>query len=239
MPPPQSLWLASFPRRNLYLSSTCPITISDDRKTITLNLSDGSIIRQKFSPTPKAKLDKLCERLPKLLQTLERSPVAESLNEKEMAASSASFGTAEWCIDPEGDAIHRHIAHTSTTECDAIDAEIMHAADGLNHHPHITRGRSDNGEYTLMTITCTTHSPRGLSVRDLRLAEMINEILAKFKTVAPWNADTDRDPDADDQTIAAKREHLVSLNRHKINEALEQCGCETAKTTSPAISSDP
>ncbi|ETI22730.1 hypothetical protein G647_06806 [Cladophialophora carrionii CBS 160.54] len=213
--------------------------IPPDRQTINISLRDATVITQKFSPTPKANLDRLGKALSELLQTPEQDTVIEAPNEKAKDTPGISFGTIEWHLDSEGDAIHRHTAHPSATEKSVIEELIMRRADEMGHHPHISRGEVEDAGDMYMTITCTTHSPRGLSVRDMKLAQKINDILAEFNTVTPWNLDSSRDVDDEKLRIAALRERMIAANRAKINEALERCGCEAAKsrsTTPPEVS---
>ncbi|KIY00899.1 uncharacterized protein Z520_03565 [Fonsecaea multimorphosa CBS 102226] len=211
---------ASFPRRDLFLSSSDPITISGDRQTITFRLNNGETITQKISVTPKANRDKLANALASLLATPETSEPSNHL----------SFGTIQWQLDALGDAIHRHTAHPSAGECEYVEKLIMNVAENMNHHPHITRGDK------YMTITCTTHRPRGLSVRDTRLAHEINDVLDAFDVTEPMSEEAAQDLDEVEKQLAAHREQMIALNRRKISEALESCSCDTAKpksTTSP------
>ncbi|KIW66799.1 hypothetical protein PV04_06093 [Phialophora macrospora] len=225
---------ASSLRRSLYLSSTAPIHFSADRRTINICLKDGKVITQRFSPTPKANLDRLAKALSELMQTPEHQPVIEGLNEEGRDRPGITFGMMEWYLDPEGDTIHRHIALPSAGELNTIEELILRRADEMDHHPHINRGKVEDRADMCMTITCTTHSPRGLSVRDMKLAQKINEILADFDTLTPWKADTTRGPKDEKLRIAGLRDRMVAANRVEINKALENCGCETAKSNSTA-----
>src|SRR6201996_5401881 len=94
-------WHASPQQRSLYLSSTAPITFPNNREAIRIRLKDGKTIEQKFSPTPKANLDRLREALTELLQTPAQPAVTET-PENEMHMPEISFGMTEWCLDPEG-----------------------------------------------------------------------------------------------------------------------------------------
>jgi len=60
--------------------------------------------------------------------------------------------------------------------------EILLVADKLNHHPAITVS-GGNGTLWLFYVTCMTHSPPGLSVKDPRLARKIREILSDLHTM--------------------------------------------------------
>ncbi|OAP60311.1 hypothetical protein AYL99_05313 [Fonsecaea erecta] len=228
----------SFPRRHLSLSSSGPITISEDRQTVTFRLNNGETITQKISPTPKANRDKLANALASLLSTPETfKPSNLSLK----PSSGLSFGTTQWHLDALGDAIHRHTAHPSAKEREEAEKLIMAEAEEMNHHPHIARGEF-GGEDKYMTITCTTHSPRGLSVRDTRLAHKINAILDAFEAMEPMSIDAAQDLGEAEKQLAVHRERMIALNRQKISEALESCSCDTAKsksTTSPEGASAP
>lgn len=203
-------------RRNLSLSSVDPVTISRDRQTVTFRLKNGSNITQKISPTPKVKKEKLEEGLAALLSSSDPDP----------STSSPGFGTAEWELDPMGDAIHRHVVVPSFKEVEEMERLIMAEAENMKHHPHIARLQDDNGSICLL-ITCTTHSPRGLSGRDVRLAAKINEVLAQFQNAVPLKADSDQD--MRQKQILELRNRGTDANRQKIMEALESCGCETGK----------
>ncbi|KAK5467814.1 hypothetical protein LTS15_000787 [Exophiala xenobiotica] len=203
------------------LSTVDPITISNDRQKITLRWKDGSEVTQPFSPTPKVKSEKLAASLASLLSAPDRDPTTKT----------SSFGTFQWELDPLGDAIHRHVALTSPEECDKIEKLIMQEAETINHHPHIARVHEHDDKPTCLTITCTTHSPRGLSGRDTRLATKINELLAGVKVACPFTAaGTDRDMERLQEQVTARRKQGIDMNRQKILEALESCGCENAKS---------
>lgn len=225
---PSAPWHASSARRSLSLASNTPITISDDRKHITFSLKDGSDITRKISPTPKANLTKLADALAVLLLTPEGPKVTDPTSpNKTIDAGHISFGTREWELDPQGDAIHRHTAHGSSNDLEAVRTMIKSAAEKMNHDPHITQGSVKDGGGNCLTITCTTHSPRGLSVRDTRLAKEINKILEVFRHLERVKIEPGQDLEAVRQRIAAQHEQMIAANREKINNALESCSCAT------------
>ena len=203
------------------LSPVDPITISNDRQKITIRLKDGSEVTQPFSPTPKVKSEKLAATLASLLSAPDLDP----------ATKTSSFGTVQWELDPLGDAIHRHVALSSPQECDKLEKSIMEGAETMNHHPHIARVRDHDDKPTCLTITCTTHSPRGLSSRDTKLATKINELLAGVEVAWPLKAaGPDQNMERLQEQVTARRKQGIDMNRQKILEALESCGCETAKS---------
>lgn len=227
-PMPSAPWNASSARRSLFLASNTPITISDDRNHITFSLKDGSDITRKISPTPKANLTKLADGLAVLLLTPEAHKAIDPTNPNETSdVGHISFGTREWELDAQGDAIHRHTAHASADDLQAVKTMIKSSAEKMNHDPHITEGSAKEGGANYMTITCTTHSPRGLSVRDTRLAREINQILEGFRHLEPVEIEPGQDLEAVRQRIATQQEQMIALNREKINEALGSCNCAT------------
>ncbi|ORT48057.1 4a-hydroxytetrahydrobiopterin dehydratase [Frankia sp. B2] len=56
-------------------------------------------------------------------------------------------------------------------EADAIVAEVMQAADAMNHHPVVERGPGTT------TFTVWTHSVGGVTELDVALARRISQIL--------------------------------------------------------------
>ncbi|OAL38270.1 hypothetical protein AYO20_02329 [Fonsecaea nubica] len=225
---------SSHPQRCLSLSSSDPIAISDDRQTITFRLNNGGTVSQKLLPTPKANRDKLADALASLLSTSETSRPDDLLLKR---SSGLSFGTTQWQLDALGDAIHRHTAHPSVGECDEAERLIMVEAEKMNHHPHISRGNF-GGENRYMTITCTTHSPRGLSVRDTRLAHKIDAILDEFSVTEPVSPDGVQDSHEIEKQLVHHREQMIALNRQQISEALESCSCGTAKAKPAATAGE-
>ena len=204
---------ASFPRTFSVSSSDEPITISSDRHNITIRQRDGSTITQRISPTPKASSEKLAVALASLLSAPDSDP-----------STHPTFGTLQWELDSLGDAIHRHIAVSSPDESESVVQLIMVESEKLNHHPHIARSDSEG---SCMTITCTTHSPRGLSVRDTRLAMKIDEILAGFNVMVPARPGVSEDPENTKAKLATERGRMIGINRQAISEALESCACST------------
>ncbi|EXJ92808.1 hypothetical protein A1O3_01362 [Capronia epimyces CBS 606.96] len=210
--------------QTLSLSSIEPVTIADNREEITFRLEDGRSLTQKIAPTPKAKLDKLAEALASLLSP----PASTSAWSSTLLvrSDSPSFGTLQWDLDPQGDAIHRHVALSSPGECDKLVQRIIAVADEMNHHPHIAREEGGS----CLTITCTTHRPRGLSVRDTRLATRVNELLAGIRVTQPAQLTApSRDLEQLQKQIFGQHARMIAINRQQITEALESCNCGPAR----------
>jgi len=179
---------------------------------VRIQFEDGRDEERPITPTPRANPEKLGHAL---------RPLVSVLNED--ARASLSFGTKVWSIDGpfRGDAIHRHLALSSPAECSQVKSLIMTEADAMNHHPHISERSLDHDPHGLwlMTITCTTHRPRGLSMRDVRLASKINEILEPFKVLNVWEK-AEEDPQRTHHVIQQLRAAMINENREKIQLAI-------------------
>ena len=97
-----------------------------------------------------------------------------------------SLGAESWFLDHHEDAINRFFAFTGEADADQFVAMVGAAADHVNHHPTILKlsPRKRWGNVWPVAISCGTHRPRGLSMRDIRLAKKINEISAKYDGLA-------------------------------------------------------
>jgi pterin-4a-carbinolamine dehydratase len=208
--------------RRLTLSSHQPVRISPDRKSITLRLENGQSIIHKLSPTPKIRSEKLEEALAVLLSSPSQDPSSSS-------ASNPRVYTEEWELDPLGDAIHRHISFDEPATCSQAIEKIMEEADKIGHHPHIAR--SEDGQGSRITVTCTTHQPQGLSGRDMRLATKINQVLSHTDAyVQSMQRAQSNSPDPT-QDNTAIWERLLEINRREISQAIESCACGTKATS--------
>lgn len=113
-------------------------------------------------PTPKANPEKLAERLKALLLD------------------------GSWQLESPGDAIYAVRSFGQHEDAENAASQIMNLADRLNHHPHLSHfqcalGDEGHSDIThLMLITCTTHQPRGLGLRDISLAKAIDEVLLPY-----------------------------------------------------------
>jgi len=150
-------------------------------------------------PTPKANREKLGCALEELLNL----PPANG--------STHSDGSMTWLLDSAGDKIHRHFF--SADSADKFVVRVLSAADEIHHHPHITRARYKNMH--CLTITCTTHQPPGLGMRDIRLARKIDELAHELGMSSSWNNMTE------DETVG-KSPDLRSLLKEGIRKNYEQ-----------------
>ena len=66
-----------------------------------------------------------------------------------------------------------------------MKTEITDSANQMNHHPDVVfaalsgEGKADR----LLTLSCTTHDPPGLGMRDVKLAHKIEEIIGRHPQV--------------------------------------------------------
>ncbi|KEF59354.1 uncharacterized protein A1O9_04198, partial [Exophiala aquamarina CBS 119918] len=217
-------------------TTTRPIHISSDRKTITLHDANGETTTQLFSPTPKISSEKLERALaPLLLPPLPSSGL-------EYAHSQSPSG---WQLDPQhGDAIHRHFAFESKAKREEAIERIMRVADEMKHHPHIARGewnaasppQQDSRPWSCfpLTVTCTTHQPRGLSGKDARLAAAVDGLALVDDDILwaleEWDVQGGTDTGREMiRRIREEQARLVGINRRAIADALSSCGCADAK----------
>lgn len=123
----------------------------------------------------------------------------------------------------------------------------MRVADEMNHHPHVASGELDitplpsdessNWRYALLTVTCTTHQPRGLSGKDARLAARIDDLaLTDDRALDIINL---REVPVEQvevkdvvRRIREEQARLVRENRRAITDALSSCGCAEGKARS-------
>lgn len=97
------------------------------------------------------------------------------------AEQSSNVSHKCWTLEPSCDAISRFIMLSSREQVAAFAGEILNAADELNHHPSVTVCEGPGGgSASVILITCATHRPTGLSVKDPRLARKIDEIARDY-----------------------------------------------------------
>ncbi|ETN42396.1 uncharacterized protein HMPREF1541_01550 [Cyphellophora europaea CBS 101466] len=197
---------------------------NDRRFKVTLKLPDGSRQTLSVLPTPKAKISPLSEQLEQLL---DHSP------------DQTPF-SRPWSLDALGDAIHSQRWFVTRDEAEDAVRRIGTKADEMKHHPHLSIGVCSPGRLRaededadadtewygghLLLITCTTHNPRGLGMRDVKLARAIDELLKggnmqqyaeRFWSEAPGEVDRHDGPKP-----AELIESLVQKHREEIDCAV-------------------
>lgn len=88
-----------------------------------------------------------------------------------------AFGTPYWTLAAKGDAIIRSCLFETEDRARLFCDRLAPVSDELDHHAHldVSGPLADTG-FTLVNVTCTTHSPPGLSMRDIRLANRIDDL---------------------------------------------------------------
>ena len=161
--------------------------------------SDGGVLRYNIRPTPRANREKLSKALEELLRHSETLGVRGHHHGK------------KWLLDEQGDAIHRHLAFHDESEAERFQSLLWAAADEVNHHPHITGTLN-------MTVTCTTHNPRGLSMRDVRLAQKVDELAHEYKLHEEEITMVEIDDSM--SSVRARQKEQRQVNRHEIDKAV-------------------
>lgn len=128
---------------------------------IDIPTPDGSTRKVTIRPTPKAPATKLTEELISLLEVSPGSP-------------------AVWTLDMQGDAVHCAAVVPTRAEADKIKSRITVIADEMKHHPHVSADDMVLG--CQMLITCTTHNPKGLGLRDVRLAAAVSGVMKECQS---------------------------------------------------------
>jgi len=177
----------------------------DDRPTVSLDLTGrgGNTMRIEIRPSyphkPKA-VENLLASLPGLLTDAD-IPIS----------AIRTFTTEGWDLDESGDTIHRYVEVDSEQAISSILDQIRTASNELGHDPHVhTDGKQ-------LTISCTTHVPPGLSMKDVKLAKRIDGILEGMDTAGITQAD-----EAD---ILTQRQRGREHNMDAIRKAKLDCRC--------------
>ena len=79
-----------------------------------------------------------------------------------------------WKVVAKGKALQREFVFSDFENAFTFMVEVAILAEKLNHHPEWSN------VYHLVTITLTTHDANGLTSLDVRMAQKINTIYARF-----------------------------------------------------------
>lgn len=110
------------------------------------------------------------------LSELLRCP-ADAMNDLQTPSTPAPY----WTLESTNDSIIRVFAFDTADQARLFRDRISAVSDEMDHHAHMSVNSAADpsipeGKVTRMTVTCTTHRPPGLSMRDVRLAKKIDEI---------------------------------------------------------------
>lgn len=189
------------------MSSTAAVRsdIASGDGTVSLDLTAGGIttkihVRPSYIHKPKA-VENLLKNLPALL-TDATMPVT----------AIESFSTRGWDLDEAADTIHRYVA-VEQDDVSRIVEGVKAASEYENHDPHIYIDGSR------MTISCTTHVPPGLSMKDVKLAKLIDKILDDC------NIDFSNSSDSSEADILTYRQRGREQNMEAVRKAKLACNC--------------
>jgi pterin-4a-carbinolamine dehydratase len=162
----------SLPTQSTQPNPTCDPT----KPFITIPLdSQGSILKRNIVISPAVKNPTSLTTA--LLELLSPSPSPSPL-------------VAQWSLDPAGHAITRSYVLNNTEQARLFRERISAVSDEMNHHARVSLESAASAAEedtaasstqatamaTTVTVTCTTHQPPGLSMRDVRLARRIDEL---------------------------------------------------------------
>lgn len=123
----------------------------------------------------------------------------------------SNFSTTGWDLDESNDTIHRYIELESKSDVESVLQQVRIVSEELNHDPHIYQ---DGQRFT---ISCTTHVPAGLSMKDIKLARKINEILVGIQR--------SQTIENDEAEILTQRQRAREHNMEEIRKAKLRCDC--------------
>jgi 4a-hydroxytetrahydrobiopterin dehydratase len=101
--------------------------------------------------------------------------------------SIKSVSSSGWQLQPDDASIIRFFAFDSEADATKFVASVRTAADEMDHHPEIATSVARTDDTTpvgCVAISCSTHRPPGLSMRDVRLARKIDELTEPFNYMA-------------------------------------------------------
>jgi pterin-4a-carbinolamine dehydratase len=129
--------------------------------------------------------------------------------------STKSIGSKGWGLELDGAAITRFFAFDNEADATKFVDIVRSAADEMDHHPAITTGAEKEGTTPLkyVAISCSTHRPPGLSMRDVRLATKIDELAEPFNYMAS-------------DTHKTSRSVLIEIRRNLARELRSQRGAK-------------
>ena len=134
---------------------------------------------------------------------------------EESSGEKVSFGSMVWRLTKNMNSISRPFSFENEADAASFVEAVSAAAEEINHHPDIIKRRYKTDTYVV--ISCSTHHPPGMSMRDVRLAKKINELAATYGEAICSNSNE------------LPRKALYKLRRSLIRELGKQ-GKESAQT---------
>jgi 4a-hydroxytetrahydrobiopterin dehydratase len=125
--------------------------------------------------------------------------------------TTRSVGSNGWSLAQKGDTIIRFFAFDTEADAASFIDSVLKVADEMDHHPEIATIADpihDTSPLRYVAISCSTHRPPGLSMRDVRLARKIDEIAESFNYMA-------RSKDARRSVLGTIRRQLAEKLRNQ------------------------
>ena len=97
--------------------------------------------------------------------------------EKQPTDDSQALDTAYWTLGPRGDTITRSLVFQTDILASLFCDRLAVVSDEMDHHARLDLPDTlPESGFTVRRVTCTTHRPPGLSMRDIRLAKVIDDL---------------------------------------------------------------
>ena len=200
-----------------------PVPFNPLKPLATIRRKTGHAEQVNFYPTPKVDIAALARAL---------QPLCSYPKDFDPKSATYTFGKPCWTLSRHGDAIYRTLALESREIGDQIASRAMKVANEMNHHPTIISISEDEDSSPWhMCIINTTHRPRGLGMRDVRLAEAVNAILRDYNVEEPVVAPTPP------RAMRALKDAGSRLG-HYVRKTLQEAD-RASKSASPASAAHP
>ena len=159
-----------------------PVPFNPLKPLATIRRKAGHAEQVNFYPTPKVDIAALARAV---------QPLCSYPKDFDPNSATYTFGKPCWTFSRHGDAIYRTLAVESREIGDQIASRVMKVSNEMNHHPTIISiSEEEESSPWHMCIINTTHRPRGLGMRDVRLAEAVNTVLRDYSIEEPVIAPT-------------------------------------------------
>ena len=91
-----------------------------------------------------------------------------------------------------------------------MKTEVTDAANQMDHHPEVVFAAS-GADDRILTLSCTTHDPPGLGMRDIKLAYKIEEIIGRHPQATELDLEVTVFIRSDDRpyTAAKMKDHVI------------------------------
>ena len=151
--------------------------------------------------------------------------LTEALSPLLGTSTRESFGTKSWQLSTGMNTINRFFSFANDGDATSFVEAVSAAADEMNHHPEIVKKKYEAD--TCVVISCGTHNPPGLSMRDVRLARKINDLAAPYGD-AIYSSRQDESP----KSVHQRRRRFLDRLRRPPRQVWQE---ETSKKSSADV----